>query len=436
MAGIFEANRKDAMTPVERTFVLGAVTLLFALVFPTQEGEPTHWYEYALSFIASVGVGLISNKPTRFRVPVGAALLLANSFLFDFLFQRPDAFQSEYVIAGLLIAIIEPWLLPWIDPPGSFRRWCRERSWAWPLYYSVNAILLVNIILTMTLVAAVLSWAVPLGGPKGKLYALLGSALAALIGLPFLITAFANAKADGRARGIKNKVLLLSSNNLARFSRQTGLSDSFLLFALEPKTDRRKKNVQAALLISSMVAFPFATLALSLAVFYALNIEKPSYIAALSLLLVSSIVFMFFANKLIKLNHIKKTLISTPADLWLAIATISKFDSTPKGILFGENLPFEASDAMWQEAVARMGEKCDIILLDLAASAHDVTWEATHLNDAKPGRLILLSDAKTAVPTALQFLNIPAFQYTSAAGRKLLRDKLLEMSAGTPVTIS
>jgi hypothetical protein len=135
-------------------------------------------------------------------------------------------------------------------------------------------------------------------------------------------------------------------------------------------------------------------------------------------------VVWFFVVRLAKLNDVKKRLIESNASVEEAVAKIAALEGTAMGRLFGEHVPFEATKEMWQEATTRIGEECDFVVIDCLATSSDVAWEAAHFAATKPGRTVLLLDAKSAPPPELASLRLPTATVSGQAG---LRAKLLMM---------
>ena len=77
MSDIWTAARKDAMAPIERAFVFGALMALIAFavtMLATEPGEePRHWYEVVFAFAMAFGAGLVSDRALGIGILVSSA---------------------------------------------------------------------------------------------------------------------------------------------------------------------------------------------------------------------------------------------------------------------------------------------------------------------------------------------------------------------------
>lgn len=471
MQSVWNAGRRDGMAPIERALVLGIFMLIVGgstLLFDTTaEGEPQHWYELLSSIVAISATGLISDMPLWVRVPIGAGLLIIDSNLFEMAFNRPDAFDHAKIATEAVSLIAFATALPLLDPPGWLRRWSRVQQWRWLIYYLVNVFVLVAAVVLPALVYGVFSGKIDLAstmedtGPV--MIFLLPLAVVALF-VFVLILLQSNWRNTFYSRGAKTPVLFLrpfltlpDPDTLNELSHQIG--QRFPIIALDriAPVPRRSphKAVRTVFLWAAVGTLGLMALILPRDASYGdvacktgdvlceavqsepteklLQTQQHSNGSFPWQLIVVPLLILWKLQNAFSFPSARTVSVKTDKGLARALKVIQSVSASP--IMRSEvgTAIIRTSDAFWQEAAQRIGEKCQIAIIDLSQDADSLTWEIAYLKNAKLGRIVIMLDQTAALPASVADLNALVVRYRASPDKDKelggrLRDALSQMA--------
>jgi hypothetical protein len=66
----------------------------------------------------------------------------------------------------------------------------------------------------------------------------------------------------------------------------------------------------------------------------------------------------------------------------------------------------------WREAVERLGDECDCLLIDLSTDVDRASWEIDHLKAEWSGRAAVLLNEAATLPAALKGPSVPVVRYS------------------------
>jgi hypothetical protein len=390
MGNVFASRRMDGMAPIERAIVflvaMAASQALF-VAFKLGPDDGLRWYELVFSFAVAIIVGLASDLRMLLRVAVVTVALALDQHLIDMLLKRPDAFDWGQNVASTVADVVFATVLPWLDPPGGLRRWSRQQSWPWALYWPLAVLLefagfwgiLFFFLVPITLANS--------GG--GRLTLVLVGLCILLSPLNFLV--LANLRADGRARSGGNVLFLHALDTVTDIETLKRLVERlapYRIWAVD--LDRRPAAEQGGKWYGAMIVTLWVLLPLAL-IFAVVDIAAYGISNAKAL---RGIVIALGAGARLYIHHKKR---------WASQERLGR------GSLLSLSLSPQTLDQKRRE----LGQWCGLALVDLSREGEVSENELAWLEKKYLGRTIVLLPETAPLSQAALRLGAPVVRYDS-----------------------